>query len=457
MSLLLSFGRTTFGGPHRAAAGEQGHLHAPLHDGRPAERPVPGGDRRRHRDARDRGPAWCDGGPVWRRGRPRPTGAWPSGWCAAVVGIGVLAPAWSQIDAFGATNAALDRRLSTPPTARQGAQVDRLIAYVRRPRRGTRRTPACPRTGDREFTVGAVPVFKYLESRDVDEVGYTLRTASLMTDPEYYFDEDVPGRLRAVRHPLPDPARGPPGAGPRPPRHAGGARTGLLVLPDRRLRPRGRHRGVAQRRQDQRRRHERALPPLRPPRRRVATWRSPTAGSAPAPLTAPDAVGHRRAAPARCAPSTTTSPTAASSATVVVRRDRGGGPERLVRPRMDRARRRPSGSGRDARSRPAGGDGRARRPHRHLLVRGLRAVPALFGVLVVTVAGARCGRDRSTAGVACDGGRRSLAARRPRAVPGVSATPGGDGAAWPGTWRGRPRPGGRRGSRRDRSSRPGRR
>jgi hypothetical protein len=38
-----------------------------------------------------------------------------------------------------------------------------------------------------------VPVFKYLESKDVDEVGYTLRTASLMTDPEYYFDDTNPG------------------------------------------------------------------------------------------------------------------------------------------------------------------------------------------------------------------------------------------------------------------------
>ena len=32
-------------------------------------------------------------------------------------------------------------------------------------------------------------MFKYLESRDVDEVGYTLRTASPMTNPEYYFDD----------------------------------------------------------------------------------------------------------------------------------------------------------------------------------------------------------------------------------------------------------------------------
>ena len=44
-----------------------------------------------------------------------------------------------------------------------------------------------------DFTVGAVPVFKYLENEDVDEVGYTLRTASLMTDPEYHFDESNPG------------------------------------------------------------------------------------------------------------------------------------------------------------------------------------------------------------------------------------------------------------------------
>ena len=36
-------------------------------------------------------------------------------------------------------------------------------------------------------------MFKYLESKDVDEVGYTLRTASLMTDPEYFFDETNPG------------------------------------------------------------------------------------------------------------------------------------------------------------------------------------------------------------------------------------------------------------------------
>jgi hypothetical protein len=50
-----------------------------------------------------------------------------------------------------------------------------------------------PTNWGNDFTVGQVPVFKYLESQDIDEVGYTLRTASLMTDPEYYFDETNPG------------------------------------------------------------------------------------------------------------------------------------------------------------------------------------------------------------------------------------------------------------------------
>jgi hypothetical protein len=61
-------------------------------------------------------------------------------------------------------------------------------------REGRGRTYAgMPSNWGAEFTVGSVPVFKYLESRDVDEVGYTLRTASLMTDPEYYFAERNPG------------------------------------------------------------------------------------------------------------------------------------------------------------------------------------------------------------------------------------------------------------------------
>ena len=72
--------------------------------------------------------------------------------------------------------------------ATQGADVDQLIALIQA-NGGGRVYAGMPSNWGMDFTVGAVPVFKYLESSDVDEVGYTLRTASLMTGPEDHFDE----------------------------------------------------------------------------------------------------------------------------------------------------------------------------------------------------------------------------------------------------------------------------
>jgi hypothetical protein len=74
----------------------------------------------------------------------------------------------------------------------QGPALDSLLAYVKAHPRG-RVYAGQPTNWGNDFLIGEVPVFKYLESKDVDEVGYTLRTASLMTDPEYYFDDTNPG------------------------------------------------------------------------------------------------------------------------------------------------------------------------------------------------------------------------------------------------------------------------
>jgi hypothetical protein len=122
---------------------------------------------------------------------------WPPGLAAAAVllaAIAVLAPAWLQLGAYdrhdGAAIAAQRRADDT-----QGAELDRLVAMIERDG-GGRTYAGMPSNWGAEFTVGTVPVFKYLESRDVDEVGYTLRTASLMTDPEYYFDERNPSNYR---------------------------------------------------------------------------------------------------------------------------------------------------------------------------------------------------------------------------------------------------------------------
>ena len=107
--------------------------------------------------------------------------------CAALLAVvGALAPAWLQLDSYDNGNN-LQIQAQRAADALQGAELDRLLAIVARDG-GGRVYAGNPSDWGPYFTVGAVPVFKYLESRDVDEVGYTLRTASLMTDPEFYFD-----------------------------------------------------------------------------------------------------------------------------------------------------------------------------------------------------------------------------------------------------------------------------
>jgi hypothetical protein len=125
----------------------------------------------------------------------------------------VLAPAWTSMDTFNAGNAN-NVALQAASNMQEGPHIGRLLDYVRAHPRG-RVYAGMPTNWGMDFTVGQVPVFKYLESKDVDEVGYTLRTASLMTDPEYYFDETNPGDyslfgigyvIRAQGQPPPVPA-----------------------------------------------------------------------------------------------------------------------------------------------------------------------------------------------------------------------------------------------------------
>jgi hypothetical protein len=147
-----------------------------------------------------RGAAWLATGAM--RQIKTHVSRWPSGRSAAgvlVAAVVVLAPAWLQLGAF-------DRRDTIAIAAQQraddtqGTALDRLIAVIKRG--GGRTYAGMPSNWGQYFTVGAVPVFKYLDSRDVDEVGYTLRTASLMTDPEYYFDDRNPSdyRLFAIHY-----------------------------------------------------------------------------------------------------------------------------------------------------------------------------------------------------------------------------------------------------------------
>ena len=127
-----------------------------------------------------------------------PSGVTPA--AGLVAAIAVLAPAWLALGGYDARNAAAIRAQQRADNT-QGAQLDRLVTVIERDG-GGRTYAGMPSNWGQDFTVGAVPVFKYLESRDVDEVGYTLRTASLMADPEYYFAERNPSdyRLFAIHY-----------------------------------------------------------------------------------------------------------------------------------------------------------------------------------------------------------------------------------------------------------------
>jgi hypothetical protein len=183
--LLLAFGRTTFGSLANLIPGSADLFFRRFMMGVQLAALLLAG----------RGAAWLAAGGV-RMLKARVPHAPPGLATAGVLlaTIAVLAPAWLQLGSYAHHDAAAitaQRRADHT----EGAELDRLLAVIDRD--GAGRTYAgMPSNWGAGFTVGAVPAFKYLESRDVDEVGYTLRTASLMTDPEIYFDERNPSDYR---------------------------------------------------------------------------------------------------------------------------------------------------------------------------------------------------------------------------------------------------------------------
>ena len=130
-------------------------------------------------------------GLVWgwiERRRPRVAPARAPLAVAALIAL--LAPAWTQLASITGHNAAQIAR-QRRADATLGADVDRLLTVVKA-NGGGRVYAGLPTNWGSDFTAGAVPVYQYLEWRDVDQVGYTSRTASLMSNPETRFDEFNP-------------------------------------------------------------------------------------------------------------------------------------------------------------------------------------------------------------------------------------------------------------------------
>ena len=194
VTLLLSFGRTTFGGLYSILPGSSDifirrfqmgvHLSGILLAGVGL---VFAG-----RLALDLAATAIWGERDDTRARRLEPSAQPAVAAVCVVGLVlVLTPAWTNLDAYDSHNS-LSVAVQAVEDGQQAPPLDQLLAYVRAHPRG-RVYAGLPTNWGNDFLVGSVPVFKYLESKDIDEVGYTLRTASLMTDPEYFFDESNPG------------------------------------------------------------------------------------------------------------------------------------------------------------------------------------------------------------------------------------------------------------------------
>ncbi|HXW81391.1 MAG TPA: hypothetical protein VEJ84_17950, partial [Acidimicrobiales bacterium] len=109
---------------------------------------------------------------------------------AAVATLAWLSPAVAQASNFDQRNGSIVQAQQGADET-DGAMIAPLISYIKQ--HGDGRTYAgLPNNWGHSFTVGFVPVYKYIESQDVDEVTYLVPTLSLMLDPETNFDEDNP-------------------------------------------------------------------------------------------------------------------------------------------------------------------------------------------------------------------------------------------------------------------------
>jgi len=127
--------------------------------------------------------------------------------------VGTTAPMWSEIASHETADASLIATQRAATTEQM--QVNRLIATIKRIGGGRVYAGMSFWGWGAHFLVGLVPVSEYLANDQVDEIGFTNRTSSLMSDPEAYFDDADPADfalfgVRFVISPAGRPA--PPGA-----------------------------------------------------------------------------------------------------------------------------------------------------------------------------------------------------------------------------------------------------
>lgn len=134
----------------------------------------------------------------WRpRVRPVPVAA---GLVAAALLLTI--PAWLNRAAYASSDSAsIATQVESDST--DGAALNVLIDDIRS-RGGGRTYAGLPGNWGAQYAIGQVPVYEYLADHDVDELGFVLRTSSLLTDNEAYFNQADPAsyQLYNIRYVL---------------------------------------------------------------------------------------------------------------------------------------------------------------------------------------------------------------------------------------------------------------
>jgi hypothetical protein len=123
---------------------------------------------------------------------------------AGLIGAAVLLtlPAWFDRAAYAASDSAsIAVQVSADQT--DGAALDVLINDITT-RGGGRTYAGMPGNWGAQYLIGQVPVYEYLADNSVDAIGFLLRTPSLVTDNEAYFNQNdlADYRLYNVRYVL---------------------------------------------------------------------------------------------------------------------------------------------------------------------------------------------------------------------------------------------------------------
>ncbi|HLI44504.1 MAG TPA: hypothetical protein VKU92_08540 [Acidimicrobiales bacterium] len=127
-----------------------------------------------------------------RRQLDRPLAPLVTRALAATAFGAAMAPAVWQLHKYDNFNRR-DIAVQAHADATEGRQVETLVARLERMGPGRVYAGLPYENWGENFLVGYVPVLQYLARLHADEIGFTLRTASLMSNPEAYFDEYEPG------------------------------------------------------------------------------------------------------------------------------------------------------------------------------------------------------------------------------------------------------------------------